>query len=48
MEKECTGFFDNMNHEWTRKFVEHRVADRRILRLFEPVDSTTPYSASLS
>jgi len=22
------GFFDNMNHEWTMKFVEHRVADR--------------------
>jgi len=22
-----------MNHEWTMKFVEHRVAERRILRL---------------
>jgi hypothetical protein len=22
-----------LNHEWTMKFVEHRVADRRILRL---------------
>jgi group II intron reverse transcriptase/maturase len=27
------GFFDNMSHEWTMKFIEHRVADRRILRL---------------
>ena len=27
------GFFDNMDHEWTMKFVEHRVADNRILRL---------------
>jgi RNA-directed DNA polymerase len=25
--------FDNMNHEWTVKFVEHRVGDPRILRL---------------
>jgi retron-type reverse transcriptase len=23
--------FDNLSHEWTMKFVEHRVADRRIL-----------------
>jgi hypothetical protein len=29
------GFFDNMSHEWTMKFVEHRVADRRILRLIQ-------------
>jgi retron-type reverse transcriptase len=27
------GFFDNMSREWTTKFIEHRVADRRILRL---------------
>ena len=26
-------FFDNMDHEWTMKFVEHRVADNRVLRL---------------
>jgi retron-type reverse transcriptase len=26
-------FFDDMSHEWTVKFIEHRVADRRILRL---------------
>src|ERR1700720_4406040 len=24
-----------MNHEWTLKFVEHRVADRRVLRLIQ-------------
>ena len=29
------GFFDNMNHEWTMKFIEHRVADRRILHLIQ-------------
>ena len=27
------GFFDNMSHEWTVKFVEHRIGDPRILRL---------------
>jgi len=25
--------FDNMSHEWTMKFIEHRIADPRILRL---------------
>src|SRR5438105_13941362 len=32
---EMGGFFDNMSHEWTMKFIEHRVADRRILRLIQ-------------
>jgi len=27
------GFFDNMSHEWTEKFVQHRIADSRIIRL---------------
>jgi group II intron reverse transcriptase/maturase len=27
--------FDNMSHEWTMKFIGHRVADRRILRLIQ-------------
>jgi group II intron reverse transcriptase/maturase len=27
--------FDNMDHEWTMKFVQHRVADKRILRLIQ-------------
>ena len=27
------GFFDNMSHEWTLKFIQHRVADSRVLRL---------------
>src|SRR5215472_12830441 len=33
LDADIRGFFDNMSHEWTLKFVEHRVADRRILRL---------------
>jgi group II intron reverse transcriptase/maturase len=35
LDADIRGFFDNMNHEWTMKFVEHRVADRRILRLIQ-------------
>ena len=26
------GFFDNLDHEWLIKFVEHRIADRRVAR----------------
>ena len=32
LDADIRGFFDNMDHEWTMKFVEHRVADKRILR----------------
>lgn len=27
--------FDNVNHEWMLRFLQHRVADRRILRLIQ-------------
>src|SRR5271167_1409128 len=33
LDADIRGFFDHMSHEWTMKFVEHRVADQRILRL---------------
>jgi RNA-directed DNA polymerase len=33
LDADIRGFFDNMSHEWTMKFMEHRVADPRILRL---------------
>jgi RNA-directed DNA polymerase len=33
LDADIRGFFDNMSHEWTLRFIEHRVADRRILRL---------------
>jgi group II intron reverse transcriptase/maturase len=35
LDADIRGFFDNMSHEWTLKFVEHRVADHRILRLIQ-------------
>jgi len=33
LDADIRGFFDNMDHEWTMRFLEHRVADNRILRL---------------
>ena len=33
LDADIRGFFDNLSHEWAMKFIEHRVADRRILRL---------------
>jgi group II intron reverse transcriptase/maturase len=35
LDADIRGFFDNMSHEWTMQFVQHRVADRRILRLIQ-------------
>jgi len=35
LDADIRGFFDNMSHEWIVKFVEHRVADPRILRLIQ-------------
>ena len=35
LDADIRGFFDNMSHEWIMKFAEHRVADRRILRLIQ-------------
>jgi len=35
LDADIRGFFDNMSHEWTVKFIEHRVADRRILRVIQ-------------
>jgi len=33
LDADIRGFFDHMDHEWTMKFVGHRVADNRVLRL---------------
>jgi hypothetical protein len=33
LDADIRGFFDNMDHEWMMKFVGHRVADPRVLRL---------------
>ena len=33
LDADIRGFFDAIDHEWMRKFLGHRIADRRILRL---------------
>jgi group II intron reverse transcriptase/maturase len=33
LDADIRGYFDAINHEWMLRFLEHRVADRRILRL---------------
>jgi RNA-directed DNA polymerase len=33
LDADIRGFFDNIDHEWLMKFLEHRIADPRILRL---------------
>jgi RNA-directed DNA polymerase len=33
LDADIRNFYDSLSHEWMLKFIEHRVADRRILRL---------------
>jgi RNA-directed DNA polymerase len=35
LDADIRGFFDTLDREWLVKFVEHRVADRRIVRLIQ-------------
>ena len=35
LDADIRGFFDNVSHEWIIKFIEHRVADCRMLRLIQ-------------
>lgn len=35
LDADIRGFFDAMDHGWIVKFVEHRIADRRIVRLIQ-------------
>src|ERR1700740_1497648 len=35
LDVDIRSFFDGLSHEWLVKFVEHRVADRRVVRLIQ-------------
>ncbi len=35
LDADIRGFFDQMEHEWLVKFVEHRIQDRRVVRLIQ-------------
>jgi group II intron reverse transcriptase/maturase len=33
VEADIKGFFDNVRHEWMMRFLEHRIGDKRVLRM---------------
>jgi len=35
LDLDIKGFFDGISHEWLVKFIEHRIADRRVVRLVQ-------------
>jgi group II intron reverse transcriptase/maturase len=35
LDVDIRGFFDTIDHEWLVKFLEHRIADRRVVRLIQ-------------
>lgn len=35
LDADIRGFFDTLDHEWLVKFIEHRVADQRVVRLIQ-------------
>jgi group II intron reverse transcriptase/maturase len=35
LDADIRGFFDNIDHAWMVKFLQHRIADRRVLRLIQ-------------
>ena len=35
LDADIRNFYDSLSHEWMMKFIEHRVADRRMLRLIQ-------------
>jgi group II intron reverse transcriptase/maturase len=35
LDADIRGFFDTIDHGWLMKFVEHRIADRRVVRLIQ-------------
>lgn len=34
-EADIEGFFDHVKHEWMKKFLKHRIADQRVLRMIQ-------------
>ena len=35
LDADVRGFFDAISHGWLVKFIEHRIADKRVLRLIQ-------------
>ena len=54
LEVDIRGFFDSIGHGWLVKFIEHRIADRRVVRLIQKwlnagvLEDGTPQGGSAS
>jgi RNA-directed DNA polymerase len=35
LDLDIRGFFDSIDHGWLVKFIEHRIADQRVVRLIQ-------------
>ena len=35
LDADIQSFFDRVSHEWLERFLEHRIADKRMLRLIQ-------------
>jgi len=35
LDADIRGFFDAIDHEWLIKFIEHRIADKRVVHLIQ-------------
>ncbi|CAK9252011.1 unnamed protein product [Sphagnum jensenii] len=35
LDADIRGFFDHLNHDWLIKFIEHRIKDKRVIRLIQ-------------
>ena len=33
LDVDVEGFFDHLRHDWLIRFLEHRIADKRVIRL---------------
>ncbi|MDA1049069.1 MAG: reverse transcriptase domain-containing protein [Planctomycetota bacterium] len=53
LDADVEGFFDNIDRDWLVKFIEHRVGDKRIVRLIQKwlnagiIEGTDPFTRSL-
>jgi hypothetical protein len=37
LDADIAAYFDTVSHDWMLRFLEHRIGDRRMLRLISPI-----------
>ena len=45
LDADIRAFFDSISHEWMMRFLEHRIGDRRVLRLAQTETAASTKSA---